>query len=209
MKLYDCAPAPSPRRARVFIAEKGLNIPIQQVNLSEGEQFSDWFKEKNPACTVPVLELDDGACLTETMAICRYLEELHPEPALMGRTPIERARITTWNRRVEQDGYMAIAESFRNKAKGFRGRAVTGDIQVDQIPALIERGRQRALAFFDVLDQRLADREFMMGDEYTLVDISALICVDFASWIKLEPGDDRAHLKRWHEAVSARPSASA
>lgn len=209
MKLYDCAPAPSPRRARMFIAEKGLDIPTQQVDLQQGEQFSDWFKEKNPACTVPVLELDDGTCITESMAICRYLEEMHPEPALMGRTPIERARITTWNRRVEQDGYAAVAESFRNKVEGFRGRAVTGDIQVDQIPQLIERGRQRAAAFFDTLEQRLVGREYLMGDEFCLVDISALICVDFAAWIKLTPGDTRPELNRWHEAVSARPSATA
>ena len=209
MKLYDCATAPSPRRARIFIAEKGLDIPMHEINLREGEQFADWFKEKNPCCTVPALELDDGTCIPETMSICRYLEAEHPEPALFGRTSLEQAEITFWNRRVESEGMMGIAEALRNRAGGFKNRAMTGQLGLSQIPELAERGRLRAEHFMGVLDARLQDSEFVGGAAFSIADITALVFVDFAAWVKLVPGDELTNLKRWHEAVSARPSATA
>lgn len=205
MKLYDCATAPSPRRVRIFIAEKGLDIPKHEVNLREGEQLSDWFKAKNPTCTVPVLELDDGSCITETMAICRYLESQYPEPPLLGRTPLEQADVTVWNRRVESEGLMGIAEAFRNSSPGFKNRAMTGADNIAQIPELAERGRARAERFMHVLEGRLADNRYVSGDEYGLADITALVFIDFAAWIKLAPGEDLSALVRWHETISQRP----
>lgn len=209
MKFYDCATAPSPRRVRIFVAEKGLDIPKHEVNLREGEQLSDWFKAKNPTCTVPVLELEDGTCLTETMAICRYLESQYPEPPLLGRTALEQADITAWNRRVESEGLMGVAEAFRNRSPGFKDRAMTGADNVAQIPALAERGRLRAERFMQVLEQRLADTPYVSGGEYGLADITALVFVDFAAWIKLVPGDDLAALAQWHQTVSQRPGSVA
>jgi glutathione S-transferase len=208
MKLYDCRPAPSPRRVRVFIAEKGLEVPTVQVDLAAGEQYSESFRQINPRCTVPVLELADGTRLTESLAICAYLEALHPSPPLMGRDPLERALILQWNARIEVEGLLAVGEAFRNRAASFRGRALTGSRPVEQIPALVERGRVCAEAFLDMLDAELAQHPYVVGSHYSLADITALVAVDFAGWIKLSIGE-RQHLARWHRSVSARPSALA
>src|SRR5689334_6904923 len=139
MKLYDSATAPSPRRVRIFLAEKGVTIPTVQLDLRAGEQFTPEFRALNPQCTVPVLELDSGAGITDVIAICRYIEELHPEPALMGRDAEERALIECWLRRIEWDGLYAIQEAFRNSAPGLERRALPGLLPLDQIPALAER----------------------------------------------------------------------
>jgi len=205
MKFYDCATAPSPRRVRVFIAEKGIEVPSAQVNLREGEQLGEEFRKLNPDCTVPVLELDDGTALTEVFAICQYLEESHPEPQLMGRDNRERALVTMWNAKIEQHGFAAIADMFRNKAKGFSGRAMTGPNDFAQIPELAERGRARTELFYDRLQERLADSEYVAGDTFTIADISAMVAIDFASWMKLEIGE-RPFLRRWYDTVSARPA---
>lgn len=209
MKLYDCATAPSPRRVRIFLAEKDIRLPVVQVDLRAGEQLAEAFRAVNPDCTVPVLELDDGTRITEAFAICQYLEGLHPEPPLMGRNALGKALVTMWNAKVEFYGFTAFAEVFRNQHKAFRGRAVTGPVDCEQIPALIERGRKRGEAFFDRLDRHLERSEFIAGQEFTVADITALVVVDFAVWSKVEPGDERPHLRRWHERMSSRPSADA
>ncbi|MDP6706093.1 MAG: glutathione S-transferase [Alphaproteobacteria bacterium] len=209
MKLYDFKAAPNPRRARIFIAEKGLEIATEQVDLGSGEQFQDAFRAVNPRCTVPVLELDDGTRITEAVAICRYLEELHPEPPLFGRDALERARVTTWEQRVLLDGLQAVAEAFRNHVRGFKDRALPGPDDYAQIPELVPRGRARALKFWEELDGELASREFIACDAFSMADINALVMVDFAGWIKLELPEELMHLKRWHAAVAARPSAQA
>lgn len=208
MKFYDCQSAPSPRRARIFIAEKGLHIEALAVDLGKGEQFSDQFKSINPRCTVPVLELDDGTVITENVGIAVYLEAVCPDPPLLGESPTERALVAMWNARAEQEGLWAVAEAFRNNAKGLKNHAVTGPTEFGQIPELAERGRIRAAEFFDTLDQRLADEPFLAGKRYSLADITALCVVDFAAWIKLSIGEQRPNLKRWHDEVGARPSAS-
>ena len=205
MKFYDCATAPSPRRVRVFIAEKCIDVPSVQVNLREGEQLGEAFRALNPDCTVPVLELDDGTALTEVFAICQFLEGLYPEPQLMGRDNQERALVTMWNAKVEQHGLAAIADMFRNKAKGFSGRALTGPTEFAQIPDLAERGRARTELFYDRLQERFAGSEYLSGDTFTIADISAMIAIDFAGWMKLEIGD-RPDLQRWYDAVSMRPA---
>ncbi len=207
MKFYDCKTAPSPRRVRIFIAEKGIDIETVQVDLGSGEQFSDEFRKLNPDCVVPVLQLDDGSCLSEVSAICQYLEERYPEPPLLGATPEERARVTMWNAKAEQQGLLSMADAFRNSAKGLKGRAVTGSIGYEQIPELAERGRQRVLQFFERLNEQLADSPYVAGPNFSMADITAFVLVDFAAWTKISAPEKATDLARWYCEVSARPGA--
>ena len=209
MKLYDCATAPSPRRVRIFAAEKGIELDKVEVDLGSGQQFAPEFRALNPDCVVPVLALDDGTTISEVLAICQYLEELHPDRALFGRTAEQRAISTMWNNKIEQHGLMHMRDAFRNSAKGLRGHAITGPHGVDQIPELAERGRQCVVAFFDRLEQQLEGRAFITGDEYSIADITGLVLIDFARWIKLDIPEEAENLRRWHADVSARPSAKA
>lgn len=207
MKFYDCRTAPSPRRVRIFIAEKGIDIETVQVDLGSGEQFSNAFRALNPDCVVPVLQLDDGSCLSEVAAICQYLEALYPDPPLLGASAEERARVTMWNGKIEQQGLLSMADAFRNSAKGLKGRAVTGSRSYEQIPELAERGRQRVQQFFGRLDTQLADSPFVAGANFSMADITALVLVDFAAWIKIAVPDETKNLARWYGDVSARPGA--
>jgi len=209
MKLYDCTTAPSARRVRIFLAEKGVDIPTVQVDLRAGEHLRPAYRAINPDCTVPCLELDDGTAIAESVAICQYIEEIHPEPPLMGVDARDRALVTMWNRRAEFDGFLAVAEAFRNSSKGFKDRAVTGAENEPQIPELAERGRRRVARFLAMLDRRLGESEFLAGPRYTIADITALAAVDFAGWMKVGLAPDQANAQRWHAAVSARPSAKA
>ena len=207
MKFYDCRTAPSPRRVRIFIAEKGIDIETVQIDLGSGEQFSDAFRALNPDCVVPVLQLDDGSCLSEVAAICQYLEALYPDPPLLGASAEERARVTMWNGKIEQQGLLSMADAFRNSAKGLKGRAVTGSRSYEQIPELAERGRQRVQQFFERLDTQLANSPFVAGANFSMADITALVLVDFAAWIKIAVPDEANNLARWYGDVSARPGA--
>ncbi len=207
MKFYDCSSAPSPRRVRIFLAEKGVTLPSVQVDLRGGAQLTAEFGKLNPWCTVPVLELDDGTAISEAIAICRYIEEAYPDPPLMGRDGKEKAVIAMWEHRCEMDGFFAVAEAFRNTAKGLKGRAMTGLAAVEQIPALAERGRLRVQNFFKAMDVRLAESEFVAGPAYSVADITLLVTVDFAAGAKLEVPEGLTHLRRWHAHVSLRPSA--
>jgi len=209
MKFYDCSTAPSPRRVRIFLAEKGIEISTIQVDLRSGEQLSERFRKINPRCTVPVLELDDGTRLTDTLAICHYLESRYPEPNLMGRGGREQALVMNWHEQVMTEGFLAGAEALRNFSKGFADRALTGPKNFRQIPELAERGRERLAEFMAELDGRLAVSPYVALDRFTMADIGAYVCVDFAGWIKLPVLDRWAHIRRWHGEISARPSASA
>ncbi len=210
MKLYDCVGPPSPRRVRIFLAEKGLEVEKVMVNMREGEQLTDDFKKINPNCTVPVLELDDGTRISSIDAMNRYIEEICPEPPLFGSKPSERAQINDWCHYINVNGFMAVAEALRNSAPRLAGRAITGPRDVEQIPALAERGRQRVVYFFEDLNEQLAGHDFIVGDNYSAADVGALVVVDFATGMaKIEMPDGLDNLKRWHAAVSARPSASA
>jgi glutathione S-transferase len=209
LKLYDFTAAPSPRRVRIFLAEKGLSVPSQQVDLRNGEQFAPAFRALNPACTLPVLELDDGATITDKLSICRYFEELHPDPPLMGRSPEERALIGYWVSRIEWDGFHSAMDAFRNSSPYFRGRALPGPESYEQIPALAERGRARIQHFFAWIDARLAANEFICGPDFTIADISGMVAIDVCASANLKPPEHMAHLRRWQAAVSARPSAKA
>jgi glutathione S-transferase len=209
MKFYDCSTAPSPRRVRIFAAEKGISLPTIQVDLRNGEQFSEAFRAINPDCTVPALVLDDGTVIADAVAICGYLEELHPDPRLIGATAQERAVVTALNRGIERDGFFAAMDALRNTAAGLKGRALPGPHDYEQIPELADRGRKRLEHFCRDMDGRLSGRTFVAGDRYTIADISALIVTDFAARLKLAIPDDCANLRRWYAAVSARPSAKA
>jgi len=191
------------------MAEKGIDIETVQVDLGKGEQFADAYREINPDCVVPALQLDDGSCLTEVLAICDYLEAQYPESTLLGSSDEERARILMWNSKVEQQGLWAAADAFRNSAKGLQDRAATGLVSYPQIPELAERGRDQVGQFFRRIDEQLNDNEFIAGDHYSIADISAMVVVDFAAWIKILMPEDASQLRRWYESVSSRPSAVA
>lgn len=209
MKFYDCTTAPSPRRVRIFAAEKGMELETVQVDLAKGEQFGAEFRQINPDCSVPVLELEDGTRLTEVVAICQYLEEAQAEPALFGVTAVERALVTMWNIKIEQQGFIAAQEAFRNAAKGLKQHAITGPTEFAQIPELAVRGRERINLFFKRLDDQLADKPFIAGKNFSIADISAMVVVDFVGWIKMPIPEDATQLARWYESVSNRSSAEA
>jgi glutathione S-transferase len=207
MKLYDCTVAPNPRRVRIFLAEKGIAVPMVQVDLRANEQFSPAFRAVNADCTVPVLERRRH--IADVLAICVYFETSQPEPPLMGVGAQDRANVAAWQRRVERDGFLAVVEAFRNSTPGFKGRALPGPDDYEQIPALAERGRARLGRFFEMLNAAVADHEFVAGTRYSVADITALATIDFAGWIKLRIPDDCRHLRRWYDGVSARPSTKA
>ena len=209
MKLYDFKGAPNPRRVRMFMAEKGISVPTEQVDLMAREQHGNAFRAINPWCTLPVLELDDGTHICEAMTICRYLEAIQPEPPLMGTTPVEQATISMWEHKFETDAMLAVGEVLRNSVDRFAGRALPGPVDHEQIPALAERGRRRIAYFMDLLDERLGESEHVAGPDFSVADITALMAVDFAARVEDGLLDGRANVKRWHEAVSARPSAQA
>jgi glutathione S-transferase len=209
MKLYEFALAPNPRRVRIFLAEKGIEVPKAQVNLREAEQLKPEFLAVNPFATVPVLELDDGRRIVETIAICRYFEAAHPEPRLFGRDAYEIGVVEEWQRHVEFEGMLAIADGFRNSTPGMKGRGVTGRHAYEQIAELAERGKTRATRFFELLDARLALQEFVAGDRYSVADITALVAHDFGTRTKTISLQHLPNLKRWCATVSARPSAQA
>ena len=204
MKLYDCTTAPSPRRARMFIAEKGLDIPFEQVELSKGEQLSDAYRAKVPTATVPALDIGDGKIVTENLAIAWYLEKICPNPALMGTTPEETARIMEWEMRTTLGGFMACAEMLRNSSPRMKGRALPGPRNYEQIPELAQRGRDRIGQFWDALDAHLAEWEFVGGERYSYADITATVCVDFSGWVKASPVESHSHIAAWHERMKAR-----
>ncbi len=210
MKLYEFSLAPGPRRVRMFIAEKGIEIPSVQINTRERQQFTDEYRAVNPSCVVPTLVLDDGTCIGETVAICRYLEETHPEPNLMGRDAKEKAVIEMWNRQAELEGYLAAVEAVRNSAPMFEDRGVAGVTGgVPQIPALAERGKQSMGRFLAKLDRRFAESSHLAGDIFSIADITAYITIDFAKRAEIEIPDDCPNVARWFAEVGTRPSASA
>lgn len=209
MKLYEYKAAPNPRRVRIFLAEKGIEVPTIQIDLRSGEHFKPEFRAINPQAVVPFLVLDDGTGIGEVEAICRYFEELHPTPPLMGRDTKDKAIVAMWEHRVEQEGLQAVMEAFRNWTPGFKDRALPGPHRYEQLPALIERGKTRTFNFFGDLDGRLGESEFIAGPQFTIADITALVTVDFFGWMKLSVPAEHKNVKRWYEAVSARPSAKA
>ncbi len=208
MKFYDCSTAPSPRLVRIFIAEKGIEIPTQEVDLRHGEHLTPEFRTVNPYCTVPALELDDGTRLTSTQGCWRYLEETIPDPPLLGSTPAEKAIVADRLWRIDIDGWQAMTEAFRNSAPGLKDRALTGPENYSQIPALGERGKLRTKRFLAHLNELLERSAYIAGDKFTAADIMSMVLVDFAGWLKITLSADAVHARRWYESVSSRPSAT-
>ena len=203
MKLYDGGRAPNPRRVRVYLAEKGISVPTEQVDLGALGQKSAAFTAVNPIQRVPVLVLDDGTVIAESIAICRYFEALSPEPCLFGRTPKDVANIEMWNRRLELHLLFPISHVFRNTHPAMK------EMEVPQVPAWAEANKPRIADFLGVFDRALKDRPFAAGDAFTVADITGLVAVDFMKPARLAVPEECANVQRWHAAVSARPSAGA
>jgi glutathione S-transferase len=210
MKLYHSNASPNSRRVRIFLREKGLDVPLQAVDLGAGEQFSDAFRAINPRLQVPVLVLDDGTAIAEVPAIWRYLDEANPATPLLGSTAKEKAVIQMWERRIELDGFAAVMESVRNKVPGLKGRALSGPHAYEQIPELVERSTQRVHNFFADLNARLGESAFVAGEAFSAADITALAAVDFAKGgMGLAIGAELENLARWYAVVSTRASSAA
>lgn len=210
MKLFVWGPAPNPRRVKMYLAEKGLTIPTEDVGGEAATLRAD-YKAKYPFAMVPMLELDDGTQIGEAMAICRYFENLHPTPALMGTDAKSKAVIEMWERRAYEEGMIGASEVFRNTHPLFVDRSIAGHAEpMAQVSMLVERGRKRARHFFEMFDRQLATNVFTTGDQITVADITALCVVDFARVLaKISIPDEHKYLTRWYSMMSARPSAKA
>lgn len=203
MKLYDSKTAPNPRRARIFLAEKGITLPTEQVDIMSMQHKSPEYTAINPLQRMPALVLDDGTVITESIAICRYFEVLQPEPALFGKGAKEIALVEMWNRRAEINFFSNVAAVFRHLHPAMK------ELEVPQVPAYAEAMRPRALWFLELLDKELGTREFVAGDHYSVADITTLVAVDFMKPARLTMPETALNVRRWHAAVSARPSAKA
>lgn len=208
MHFYDCATAPSPRRARIFIAEKGLDVPTTDVSIAKGEQLRPEFLATNPRATLPALVIDDGPVLTENLAIAAYLDEQGDGPKLMGSTPAQRAEILQWAAISEFSGGQPVAEALRNGNPHMKGRALPGPDNYEQIPALSERGLARAARFQEKMEERMTGRDWVAGDGFSYADITAFVLIDFARIIKVRVDETKPALNAWYTKMKARPSAS-
>ena len=210
MKLYDMVNAPNPRRVRMFLAEKGIEVPRQEIDVKAGENLGAAYLAVNPRGLVPALQLDDGRILDESVAICRYFEALHPEPDLFGRTPFEQAEVERMQRQMEFEGMFNIAAVFRNTAEAYAGRGAAGTgPATPQIPEMAERGLMLAKHWMDRLEARLEGREWVAIDRISIADITTYVSLDFAKWVKLRAGDEHPNIQAFHARIKARPSASA
>lgn len=203
MKLFDGGRAPNPRRVRVFLAEKGIAVPLVPVDMGALEHRQDAVASRNPLRRLPVLELDDGTVITESIAICRYFEELHPEPALFGKGALGKALVEMWQRRMELNLLASVAAAFRHIHPAMKAW------EVPQIPEWGEANKPKAIEFLRFLDGELAGREFIAGDSYSVADITGLIAIDFMKPARIDLPAECANVARWHKALSSRPSAAA
>lgn len=203
MKIIETSTAPNPRRVRIFLAEKGIGVSFEQLEFTLENLRSAEFSARNPMQRVPVLVLDDGTCISESVAICRYFEELQPDPPLFGAGALERARVEMWNRRAELGLFAFITQAFRHLHPKMR------DLEVPQVPEWGEANKGKALAMLGIFDQQLAQSRFVAGETYSIADITALVAVDYLPRARITMPDELVHVRRWHAEVSARPSAAA
>jgi glutathione S-transferase len=206
MKLYDYPKAPNPRRVNIFLAEKNIEVERITVNLMEQEQLQDWYRAKNPACDVPMLELDDGTCISQIRGVTHYFEDVYPDIPMYGKTAAEKGLTEMWEHLAAMNGLMAVAEAFRNTTKGMVNRGLAGPHNYAQSPELAQRGVLRLANFFHDFDHQLGKNEYVAGDFYSMADITTLVTCDFAKWIKAEIPEDCANLRDWYTRVSARPA---
>ncbi|MEO5322643.1 glutathione S-transferase [Mesorhizobium sp. CC13] len=203
MKLFDGGKAPNPRRVRVFLAEKGLEVPMVRVDMAAFEHKQAGIATRNPLQRLPVLELDDGTILTESVAICRYFEELHPEPALFGRVALGKALVEMWQRRIELNLFLPVGFAFRHIHPAMK------EWEVPQVPEWGEVNKPKVIDFLALLDQELAAREFAAGDQFSIADITGLIAIDFMKPARIAVPEEFSNVRRWHAALASRPSAAA
>lgn len=210
MQLYDAAWAPSPRRVRIFLAEKGIELPRHTLDLRDGEHLREAYLKVNPRGQVPALVLEDGEILCESAAICRYLEALYPAVPMFGDDALSIGRIESWTRRIEGDGYAAAVMALREATPIFAERPLAGKWPtMPQVPELALRAQLMWREFMAAMDERLAEREWIAGGGYSFADITALVTLDFARAGKLTVPDGARHVTRWYETASTRPSAAA
>ena len=202
MKIYETKTAPNPRRVRMFLAEKGIDVDYVQVDIQKGENLSPQMRAKNPLGKIPILELDDGTCIAETDAICTYFEAIQPEPPLMGTTPIEKATISMWQRQVEFAFMMQVGMCFQHTTGYFKDR-------MTPVPEFGKEAGINAAKYLNILEHRLGEKEFIAGNAFSIADITALCAMDFARVVKIRMTDEHVNLARWYEAVSNRASAKA
>jgi glutathione S-transferase len=203
MKLFDGGRAPNPRRVRIFLAEKGIEVPLVPIDMVAMGHKSEEMTGRNPLQRLPVLELDDGTMLSESVAICRYFEELHPEPALFGRGALGKAQVEMWNRRMELTFLAAVAAAFRHVHPAMK------DWEVPQVPEWGEINKPKAIEFLHILDKELAGREFIAGDDFSIADITGLVAADFMKPARIAVPEELTNVLRWRATVAARPSAQA
>ena len=203
MKLYDSGRAPNPRRVRIFLAEKGLTVPTEQVDMMAGQQRTAEYTAINPLQRMPALVLDDGTVITESIAICRYFEALHPEPALFGKGALQQALVEMWNRRCDLNFLLGVAQVFRHL------HPAAATLEVPQVAAWGEANRPKVLDILTVLDAQLGKHQFIAGDTFSVADITAMVAVDFMKPAKIDMPTHLNNVRRWHSEVSARPSAKA
>jgi glutathione S-transferase len=202
MKLYDTKTAPSPRRVRIFLAEKNIPMEYVPIDLQKGENVSPEMRVKNPVGKIPILELDDGTCISEGASICLYFEELYPDINLLGETPLEKATIDMWHRQVELYFFGQVGMCFQHTTGYFKDR-------MTPVKEYGEVAGKNAADFLNVLEKRLADSEFIAADRFTIADITAMCAVDFARVVNIKITEEQTNLQRWYDAVSSRPSARA
>ena len=208
MKIYETRTAPNPRRVRMFLAEKGIDVDYVQVDIQKGENLSPEMRAKNPLGKIPILELDDGTCIAETDAICTYFEALQPEPPLMGKTPVEKGIISMWQRQVELAFMMQVGMCFQHTTGYFKDRMVP-------VPEYGEQAGINAAKYLSILERRLANNEYIAGDHFSIADITAVCAIDFARVVKIRIREDHTHkidgthLQRWYDAITHRASAKA
>jgi glutathione S-transferase len=203
MKLYDSGMAPNPRRTRIFLAEKGISLPTEQVDINAKQHKTPEYTAINPLQRMPALVLDDGTVITESIAICRYFEAVQPQPPLFGVGAKDIAQVEMWNRRCEMNFMFCVASVFRHLHPSMK------ELEVPQLPEWAEANKPRVMSFLELLDRELAGREFIAGDRYTVADITAQVTVDFMKPARLTVPESATNVKRWHGAVSTRPSAAA
>lgn len=200
MKIYDGGKAPNPRRVRIYLAEKGIDVPLEPVDMGALEHKSEKITKRNPLQRLPVLEFDDGTTLSETVAICRYFEERHPEPPLMGTDALDKAIVEMWQRRVELHFLMPVAHAFRHIHPAMK------EWEIPQIADWGEANKPKALEFIRLMDKELAGRAFIAGDRFTIADITATVATDFMKPARIAIPEDATNFIRWYEAMKARPS---
>ncbi|MBQ0796051.1 glutathione S-transferase family protein [Zhongshania sp.] len=203
MKLYTYALAPNPRRVGLMMKYKGIELETQEIDLAAKEQFSPEFSAVNPRLTLPSLVFDDGAIISDTIAICLYLDEVYPGASVFGQSSLERAHVIGWCHRIFFEGFSAVAEVLRNKGDAFKDSALPGPLKIPQIVELVERGNLRISAFFEAMNDEVSNRNYLVGDSLTQADIDLYVVLGFCGWVRRKIPENCPELQGWYDAKKA------